>query len=192
MRASFRRHRNYAEMLTDPSFRNSLTNTLVYSAIVVPGLGRARPRRGPADRGGHLAVEAFYRAVYFLPVMATLIAMAIVWESHAPSAASASSTSILKSIGHSPHDWLRTSSSCCSRCAASASGRALGFNMVLFMAGLTADPARPLRGRGGRRRRTAPRPVPPRHLADARAGDAVRRRHHRDPLASRCSTRCRC
>ena len=66
---------NYANMFGDRIFRRSLQNTLVYVAVVVPasvGLGL----------GAALLIEAgsslrsFYRTVYFLPVMATLIAMA--------------------------------------------------------------------------------------------------------------------
>ena len=68
-----------------PRVRISLANTLIYVAIVVPasvalGLGAALLiEAGSSLRG-------FYRAAYFLPVMATLIAMAIVWELHARSA----------------------------------------------------------------------------------------------------------
>lgn len=70
---------NYVEMFGDRVFRRSLENTLIYVSVVVPvsvGLGL----------GAALLIEAgtslrtFYRTVYFLPVMATLIAMAIVWE----------------------------------------------------------------------------------------------------------------
>ena len=70
---------NYREMLADRVFWTSLRNTLTYVAIVVPaavalGLGVALL----IESGGSL--RAWYRTIYFLPVMATLIAMSIVWE----------------------------------------------------------------------------------------------------------------
>ncbi|MGL3111899.1 hypothetical protein [Bradyrhizobium sp. BR 1432] len=54
-------------------------NTVVYVAIVVPvavglGLGVALLIESAAS------LRSLYRTIYFLPVMATLIGMSIVWE----------------------------------------------------------------------------------------------------------------
>ena len=70
---------NYHEMFADRVFWISLKNTLTYVAIVVPGavalgLGIALLIQSGAG------LRSWYRTIYFLPVMATLIAMAIVWE----------------------------------------------------------------------------------------------------------------
>src|SRR5690606_5172773 len=54
---------NYADMFADRTFVRSLTNTLLYVAIVVPGsvlLGLGAALLIEADRG----FRAFYRAVY--------------------------------------------------------------------------------------------------------------------------------
>ena len=66
-------------MFGDRVFWLSLRNTLTYVAIVVPAavaLGLAVALL--IESGGCL--RAWYRTIYFLPVMATLIAMSIVWE----------------------------------------------------------------------------------------------------------------
>ncbi|MCG8558814.1 MAG: sugar ABC transporter permease, partial [Hyphomicrobiales bacterium] len=70
---------NYEEMLAEDIFWKAITNTLIYVAIVIPGsillgLGAAVLIES-LTRG-----RTFWRAVYFLPVMSTLIAMAVVWE----------------------------------------------------------------------------------------------------------------
>src|SRR5690606_33099145 len=70
---------NYVEMVHDNTVRVSIGNTLLYVAIVVPGsvaLGLGVALLIEADG----SLRSFYRAAYFLPVMATLISMAIVWE----------------------------------------------------------------------------------------------------------------
>ncbi len=70
---------NYAELLRDPAFRGALRNTLTYVAVVLPasvliGLGLALLIEG-GTRG-----RALLRAVFFLPVVSLLVAMATAWE----------------------------------------------------------------------------------------------------------------
>lgn len=129
---------NYAQLFGDRTFQQSLRNTLIYVGVVVPGavlLGL----------GVALLIEtgtqwrAFYRAVYFLPVMATLIAMAIVWEfMFHPSFGLVNLT--LRLVGIQGMDWLQNRNSVLFTIAGIGVWQMLGFNMVLFMAGLTAIP----------------------------------------------------
>ena len=70
---------NYIDMFTDRDFWNSLTNTLIYVAIVIPGsvLG---------GLGAALLIDSrrcfrrFYRVAYFMPVAGTVVAMATAWQ----------------------------------------------------------------------------------------------------------------
>ncbi len=70
---------NFAALSSDPVFLRSLSNTALYSIVVVTGsvllgLGLALLiEAGPSLR-------SFYRTVHFLPVMAATIAVAVVWE----------------------------------------------------------------------------------------------------------------
>ena len=130
---------NYQEMFADRVFWISLKNTLIYVAVVVPGVGGARARRCAADRGRQ-ALRGFYRAVYFLPVMATLIAMAIVWEFMLhPQFGLVNG--LLQAVGLQGHTTGCTTATLAlfTLCGIGI-WQSLGFNMVLFMAGLTSIP----------------------------------------------------
>jgi multiple sugar transport system permease protein len=129
---------NYEELVADKVFWKSLGNTLVYVAIVVPcsallGLGVALL----IEAGTGL--KAFYRAVYFLPVMATLIAMAIAWEFMLHSQFGLINLS-LKAIGLAPHNWLNEPGLALYVLAVIGVWQLFGFNMVLFLAGIVSIP----------------------------------------------------
>lgn len=130
--------RNYAEMFADRVFRQSLGNTLLYVAITVPvtvglGLGaamliEARP-----------SLQAFYRTVYFLPVTATLIAMAVVWEFlFHPNVGLVNL--LLATVGIAGTHWLNNSSTALYALCAIGIWQSLGFTTVLFLAGLKSVP----------------------------------------------------
>ena len=129
---------NYAEMTDDDTVRISLANTLLYVAIVVPasvalGLGAALLiEAAPGLRG-------FYRAAYFLPVMATLIAMAIVWGFMLDPRIGAVNF-LLKALGFKAQNFLNDRHLVLFTLCAIGIWQSVGFNMVLFMAGLTAIP----------------------------------------------------
>ncbi len=130
--------RNYAELLADRGFRKVFANTLLYVGVVVPlsvGLGLGAALLIEADA----RFRAFYRAAYFLPVMATLIAMAIVWEFMLHPSFGLVNLVLAKLGGHGP-DWLHDQSIVLFTLAGMGIWQNLGFNMVLFMAGLMGIP----------------------------------------------------
>jgi multiple sugar transport system permease protein len=129
---------NYIEMTEDETVRISLANTLIYVGVVVPvsvalGLGAALLIEADSSLRG------FYRASYFLPVMATLIAMAIVWEFMLDARFGAVNMA-LKAIGLGPFDFLHDRKLVLFTLCGIGVWQSVGFNMVLFMAGLTAVP----------------------------------------------------
>ncbi len=129
---------NFLKAFHDPVFLRSLTNTVVYVAIVIPfgvflALGvamlvHARKRS-----------RAFWEAAYFLPVTATLVAMATVWQFllH-PSIGPVNAA--IKWFGFEPVSFLSNPALLIPSMAAIGVWQVLGFNMVLFLAGLTAIP----------------------------------------------------
>jgi multiple sugar transport system permease protein len=130
---------NYAELLGDRVFWRSLRNTLVYVGVTVPasvllGLGIALliEARGSA--------RGFYRTVYFLPVTATLTAMAVVWEFllH-PNVGLVNLLLGLVGIGN--RHWLNTPATALYALCAIGIWQSVGFNTVLFLAGLKSVPA---------------------------------------------------
>ena len=129
---------NYAALAGDRVFWTSLVNTLVYVAIVVPssvalGLGAALLIEAGAS------LRAFYRAVFFIPVMATLIAMAISWEFMLQPQFGLINLA-LKSVGLSGGNWLQDTRYVLPVLAGIGVWQLFGFNMVLFLAGLKSIP----------------------------------------------------
>jgi multiple sugar transport system permease protein len=129
---------NYVEMANDSRVRISLVNTLTYAAVVVPGsviLGLGVALLIEADR----TLRSFYRAAYFLPMMTTLIAMAVVWEYMLDERFGVINM-VIKSMGMTPRNWLHDRSLVLYTLCGIGIWQNLGYNMVLFMAGLTSIP----------------------------------------------------
>jgi multiple sugar transport system permease protein len=129
---------NYRELIGDRVFWVSLWNTLVYVAFVVPtsvciGLAVALLiEAGDSLRG-------FYRAVYFLPVTSTLLAMALVFAfAFHPNVGLV--TRVLAAVGIPTTDWLKNPDTALFALGSIGIWQAVGLNMVLFLAGLKAIP----------------------------------------------------
>jgi multiple sugar transport system permease protein len=129
---------NYQEMFADRVFWISLKNTLTYVAVVVPGavaLGLGIALLIQSGTG----LRGLYRTIYFLPVMATLIAMAIVWEFMLhPQFGLVNG--LLHAAGLQGHSWLQDRATALYALCVIGIWQALGFNMVLFLAGLVSIP----------------------------------------------------
>jgi multiple sugar transport system permease protein len=133
---------NYATLVTDPAGRRALVNTLTYVVIVMPGsmilallvaLGiHAITRWSPT-------LATVLRTAYFLPVAATLVAMAVVWQIllH-PSAGLVNE--VLGMIGMPALQWLSDRGLVLYTLAGIGIWETIGYNMVLFLAGLSAIP----------------------------------------------------
>jgi multiple sugar transport system permease protein len=127
---------NFQKALADPIIRRSLLNTLIYVAIMVPGgvfgalLIAILIHRRTRSR-------SLYEVIYFLPVTSTLIAMATVWQFllH-PSLGPVNG--LLKWLGFTPVAFLSEPSTALATLAVIGIWQILGFNMILFLAGLTA------------------------------------------------------
>ena len=129
---------NYHEMFADKVFWTSLRNTLVYVGIVVPGAVTAGLAVALLIQSG-TSLRSFYRTVYFLPVMATLIAMAVVWEFMLhPQFGLVNG--VLREFGIAGPSWLQDRSTALYALCAIGIWQAAGFNMVLFLAGLVSIP----------------------------------------------------
>ena len=127
---------NFVKAFQDPVFLRALTNTAIYAVIVIPfgvflALGVAllvynRKRS-----------RAFWEVAYFLPVTATLVAMATVWQFllH-PSLGPVNAA--IKWLGFEPVAFLSNPVLLIPTMALIGIWQVLGFNMVLFLAGLTA------------------------------------------------------
>ena len=133
---------NYATLFTDPIGRKAVTNTLIYVAVVIPfAMGLALVvALALHDLAARLPrLSAALRAAYFLPVAATLVAMALAWQMllH-PSIGLVNQ--MLGSLGLPAPDWLSDRGLVIYTLAAIGVWQSVGYNMVLFLAGLAAIP----------------------------------------------------
>ena len=129
---------NFSRALADPVFRRSITNTFAYVAIVLPGgvllgLGAALlvHRR--------IRSRSLWEVIYFLPVTSTLIAMATVWQFllH-PRLGPVREITLALGLGEVA--FLSDPALVLPTLAAIGIWQLVGFNMILFLAGLSAIP----------------------------------------------------
>ena len=129
---------NFTKAFHDTVFLRALGNTLLYAAIVIPvgvlfALGIALLVYGRKRS------RAFWEVAYFLPVTATLVAMATVWQFLLHPALGPVNAAI-KALGFEPVSFLSNPALLIPTMALIGIWQILGFNMVLFLAGLTAIP----------------------------------------------------
>ncbi len=130
---------NFSELFwEDRGFRQSFANTLIYVGLVAPAsvaLGLSFALLIEAGTRG----RAFFRAVFFLPVVSLTVAMASAWQ-YLLHPTIGPLNSLLRSLGIAGPAWLSSSDTVLISLAAIGVWENAGFNMVLFMAGLTAIP----------------------------------------------------
>lgn len=129
---------NFRTLLLDPQFIASATNTVVYTLLVVPisvALGLTVALLIDSGR----SLRAFYRAAHFLPVMATMAAMAIAWEALLHPTIGAI-TQFLAWCGVPTMNWLRNEHTVLFALATIGVWQNFGYAMVLFLAGLKMIP----------------------------------------------------
>jgi multiple sugar transport system permease protein len=129
---------NFAQALEDPVVRRSIGNTFLYVAILLPGgvllglgaalLVHARTR-----------MRSVWEVIYFLPVTSTLIAMATVWQ-FVLHPRLGPVNAVLRDFGWGEWAFLSEPSLVLPTLAFIGIWQIVGFNMVLFLAGLTAIP----------------------------------------------------
>jgi multiple sugar transport system permease protein len=130
---------NYVELAGDPTFRIALLNTAYFVVIGVPltlGLGLAAALA--LDRGIR-RFRTIYRVGYYLPVVTSIVAVAVVWRFVLnPDYGLLNMT--LDALGVEGPNWLGNEVLAMPSLIVMAAWRNLGFAMVLFLAGLQTIP----------------------------------------------------
>lgn len=132
---------NYRRLLDHPLFWTALSNTLYF--VLLGG-----PLSVALSLGAALLVNSrltccktFFRTVYFLPVVSTLVAVAVVWRAlYHPEAGLLNQ--FLGLLGIHPIDWLGDPDWAMPAIILMAAWKNFGFNMIIFIAGLQAIPER--------------------------------------------------
>ncbi|NDH61492.1 MAG: sugar ABC transporter permease [Alphaproteobacteria bacterium] len=129
---------NYLRAFEDPVFMRALRNTLLYVVLVLPtsivlGLGAALLVHARTQS------RSMYELIYFLPVTSTLIAMATVWQFMLhPKLGPVNG--LISALGGTPLAFLSEPTLIIPTLAAIGIWQLVGFNMVLFLAGLSSIP----------------------------------------------------
>jgi multiple sugar transport system permease protein len=130
---------NYARLLNDPLFWQVFRNTFLYLIIGTPvSLLIAFAIAYYLDRVRFL--HGFIRALYFLPFLTTAAAMAWVWRWFYQPVPIGLINDVLASLGLPQQPFLRSTTQALPAVLAPAIWAGLGFQVVIFMAGLRAIP----------------------------------------------------
>ena len=132
--------RNYLELVQDPIFWTALFNTGYF--VLIGG-----PLSIAVSLGAALLVNArlvrfkgFFRVVFFLPVVTTLVAVAIVWR-YLYHPRYGLLNYALGLVGIGPIDWLGEPKWAMPAIILLAVWKNFGFNMIILIAGLQSIPA---------------------------------------------------
>lgn len=129
---------NYIELARSGDFWNSLGVTLYYMAgITVFGIAAGLAVALALNRG--IRALPFYRAVYFTPVITSTVAAAVVWK-YLFDPGSGFVNVTLRSAGLPAPAWLASTVWAMPAIILVGVWKRLGFNMVIYLAGLQSIP----------------------------------------------------
>ena len=131
--------RNYVQLLETPLFWHALGNTLYFVIVGVPlsigaSLGVALLLNSPLVRA-----RSFFRTTLFIPVVTTLVAVAVVWR-YLLSTRYGFINFALGRLGIAPVDWLGDPHWAMPAIILFAVWKSFGYNMVILFAGLQSIP----------------------------------------------------
>jgi len=132
---------NYVHLLRDPLFWVALRNTAYFVVIAGPLSIAASLAAAVLLTMRLVRFKTFFRTVFFLPVVTTLVAVAVVWRYlYHPRFGLLNYG--LAFLGIGPIDWLGDPRWAMPAIILMAVWKNFGFNMVIFIAGLQNIPAR--------------------------------------------------
>jgi len=131
--------RNYLQLLETPLFWHALGNTLYFVVVGVPlsigaSLGVALLLNSPLVRA-----RSFFRTALFVPVVTTLVAVAVVWR-YLLSTRYGLINYALAHLGVAPVDWLGDPHWAMPAIILFAVWKSFGYNMLILLAGLQSIP----------------------------------------------------
>lgn len=138
--ARFVGFRNYLQLFDDPLFWKALGNTVYF--LVVGG-----PLSVAVSLGAALLLNAklvrfkpVFRFIYFMPVVTTLVAIAVVWR-YVYHPRFGLLNAAMGAMGFAPIDWLGDPQWAMPALIMMAIWKNFGYNMIIFIAGLQNIPS---------------------------------------------------
>lgn len=129
---------NYRHMATDENFSNAFRNTMIYAALFLPA-AFVIPLILAILIQDRQRFRSVLEVLFFLPVTSTLAAMSLVWAALMDSKQGVINMA-LKSLGFDAINFLGDPNIVLFSLAIISVWSIIGFNMVLFLAGLAAIP----------------------------------------------------
>ncbi len=132
--------RNYVQLFKDPLFWKAMTNTLYYVLVGGPLSIAASLGTALLVNSRFIRFQGLFRAVYFAPVVTTLVAVAVVWRfMYHPRFGLLNYA--LSFLGIAPIDWLGDPLWAMPAIILMSIWKNFGYNMIIFVAGLQSIPA---------------------------------------------------
>ncbi len=131
---------NYIRLINDPVFQASVVNTFKYALIYMPlSIVLALLCALAINAAGRLA--GFFRTVYFLPVVTSVIATALIWSVGFYQPRYGLFNQVFALAGLPQQPFLRSPATALFSVIIYAVWKNLGYDIVIFMAGLSAIPS---------------------------------------------------
>ncbi|MBA2381494.1 MAG: sugar ABC transporter permease [Chloroflexi bacterium] len=129
---------NFVDLASDDRFLLALRNTAFYTVVSVP-LGMVISLGLALALNQTIRGIAWIRTAYFLPVVTSTIAIALVWQwIYSPD--SGLLNQFLATFGIAPQRWLSNSTLVMPAIVVMSVWQGLGTNIIIFLAGLQAIP----------------------------------------------------
>jgi len=129
---------NYQDLLGDDLFWHSLRVTVIYAAFSVP-LSTIFALLFAILINRKLKGIGWYRAIYFLPYITSLVMVAVIWQWVYRSNGGLLN-GILETLGLDPVGWLTSPNMVLPSLAIMATWKGVGYSMMILLAGLKAIP----------------------------------------------------
>ena len=130
---------NYIYYLKDPFFYKVLLNTLYYAAAHIP-LDLVFSLSLALLLNKKLKGLSFYRTVYFIPVISSMVAVSAVWIWIYEPESGGLANYFLSLLGISPLGWLNDPKWAMPAIIIMSVWKGLGYNIIIFLAGLQNIP----------------------------------------------------
>ncbi|MEW6228438.1 MAG: sugar ABC transporter permease [Bacillota bacterium] len=130
---------NYVRMLSDDLLRKSLVNTVYWTCCVVPAIVIVSLALALLLEAKFLKARAFFRTVYFVPVITSMVAAAFTWKWMFEPTFGVVNW-ILRAVGIRGPGWLASTTWALPAMMAVGIWKQVGFALVIFLAGLQTIP----------------------------------------------------
>lgn len=129
---------NYVTLLTDPRFHKALLTTAIFVIVGLPITIAIAMAFAVALNKGLKHLNAFFRAVFYAPVVASVVAVSVVWRYILQD--DGLLNSLLAVFGIDGPDWLHDTLFALPALMIMTIWRNMGTLMIIFLAGLQAIP----------------------------------------------------